>query len=286
MSDGITLNWVPLPGADILSYRLYRSMVGFKVSIVDPSLLVGLNLILTTQGGTPQTITFSGSSSALDQINAQIIGAHAYAAADPLATYFFVRSDVRTQPGAINITGGTANALLYVTPRLITERSESILLATIPALEDETATVEYVDLDGVSEDFYAISTVNHLTDESIKSTFRRPIDLTGPLCVLEGIVQDLSGRRVTDAKVTATLMGTPQSTSSAGQISNKPIRTLSGPDGRYSLAVLQGATIRIDIPLTGYSREILVPQKQFMFVTDLGSDDSAGLDIDRAPGSY
>ena len=153
MSNGITLNWVPLPGADILSYRLYHSMIGFKVSIVDPALLVGLDIVLTTQVGTPQTITFSGPTSVLDQINDQIIGAHAYAAADPLADYFFVRSDVRVQPGAINITGGTANLLLGIVPRLITERSESILLATIAALPDETETVEYIDLDGVSEDY-------------------------------------------------------------------------------------------------------------------------------------
>jgi len=279
----ITLNWVPLASADILSYKVYRSMIGFKADLALPVDLEGLTLVLAMQQGPVQTITFTGGLSVVEQINAQLVGGKAYAAADVLATYFFVRSDIRSAPGMIELLGGTANVLLNLIPRTITERSEDILLATVMPLVDETATVSYVDLDGVSQDYYAIATVNHLTDESMKSAFRQPITATGSLCVLSGIIENLAGARLADAEVTATLLGTPQNIAGAGQISKKPIRTLSGPDGRYSLAVLQCTIVRIDIPLIGYSREIAVPAQMFADIADLGSDDSANLQIDRTP---
>lgn len=276
----IKLNWLPLRGADILSYRVYRSMIGFKATLASPASVAGLSLILALNNGTAQTITFSGTDDIITQINAQLEGGKAYAAADPDAAYFFVRSDLREAPGSIEIFDSPALIELNLTARLITERSEDLFLTTVAALTDETLTVVYPDPDGVAQDYYAVSTVNHLTDESAKSAYRQAVTTTGNICVLEGIVEDLSGRRIADAKVTATLLGTPQQIAFGGQVSMRPLRTLSGPDGRYSVAVLQGMIIRLEIPLIGYSRAISVPTTLFAFVSDLDGDDAAQLKID------
>lgn len=280
----ITLNWVPLPGADVLSYRVYRSMIGFQVTLQLPASLAGQTLQLAFNGGLVQTVIFHGVLDIVSEINAQITGGRAFPAADPLAPYCFVRSDVRTAPGSVLIVGGTAVVALNTPPRYITEKSEDMLLVTIPALVDPTATVTLTDADGVHDDFYAISTVNHLGDESLKSAYRQPVTSTGALCVLEGIVSDLSGRRVPDAEVTAALIGTPQSILTGSHVSTKPLSTLSGSDGRYSLPVLQGMIVRIEIACIGYSRTITVPLTQFAFVSDLGGDDSAQLLMDENVG--
>lgn len=281
----ITLQWVPLEGADVSSYRVYRSMVGFRAALPSPSDLSGLTLILSVNGTTAQGITFDGVDDAVTAINTQLTGARAYAAADPDAAYLYVRSNIRTAPGSIEVVGGTALVLLNLAPRVITERSESQLLATVAVLTDPTATVSYDDPDGVSDDFYAVSTVDHLGDESLKSSYRRPVTATGNLCMLEGLVMDMTGRRIADAEVVVTPAPAPQGAVTGAQVSKRPLRTLTGPDGRYALPVLQGLSVQIEIHEIGFSRVVVVPATLFANVADLASDDSAQLQIDYNLGA-
>lgn len=281
----ITLSWTPLPGADVVAYRVYRSMIGFEAMLQLPSVLAGLTMQLVMNGGVLQTITFGGTLDPVSDINRQLTGGSAYNAADPAATYFYLRSDVRTYPGSILIAGGTALVALNVAPRFITEKSEDLLIATVAAPTDPSAGVTFVDADGVSDDYYAISTIDHLADESAKAAYRQAVTSVGEICVLEGLITDMTGRRVADVHVTAHLLCTPQSLASGAHISTHAITVLSGSDGRYTLPVLQGAIVRLEIAAIGYSRAISVPLAQYALVKDLASDDAAQLQMDELIGS-
>ncbi len=260
----ITLRWAPFPEANVVAYRVYRSIIGFRAPIVS---LNGLTLQLKMNGGATQTITFD-TSNIIQKINATLTGGRAYQSIED-AGYFLLRSDVRDAPGSVRIMGGTALTLLGQTARTISEKSETTLLAQVPALVDPNELVDYEDPDGALQDFYSLSTVDSFGNESLKTTPRQPITSTGPICVLEGIVVDLQGVRTPDAEVTAKLVRFPHKTGAVSQVTTAPICTLTGPDGRFSLVVLQCALIQLEVPALGFSRNITVPAKSYEFITDL-----------------
>jgi len=219
-----------------------------------------------------QTITFNGVTPVIDKINATLLGGRAYTSVvDPL--YFLVRSDIREGAGVVQIVGGTALGPLGLTARTISEKSESYVIATVAALIDPLLSLEFQDLDGVLQDWYAISTLDSFDNESIKTAFRQPLSTAGQICVLEGVVVDVQGVRIPDSEVTARLVAYPQLASTcATGVTIAPVSTLSGPDGRFSLPLLQGALVILEIPAMNFSKNITVPAKSFEFITDLGVD--------------
>jgi len=267
----IKLRWLPFPESNVSDYRVYRSIIGFRAPLVSLATLNSLTLQLKINGGALQTFTFDAVTAVVDKINATIIEGTAYLS-NVDSNFFFIRSNVRETPGSVQIVGGTAMALFSLTARLILQKSEDFLIAQIPALLDPTVTVEYQDPDGVLQDWYAISTVDSLTNESIKTAFRQPITTTGPVCVLEGIVVDIQGARLPDAKVTARLVKFPHSSGVATGVSVAPVTTLTGPDGRFSLPLLQCALVTLEIPVLKFAKQITVPAKGFEFITDLTVD--------------
>lgn len=271
----ITLTWSPFPEANVADYRVYRSMIGFVSPNVTTGGLDGLTLQLKMNGGSLQTITFDATTPTIDKINATLQGGQAYVSFDP--GQLLLRSDVRAAPGSVEIVGGTALSLLHESPRLITEKSEDMLLGTIPALVDPTATVTFVDHDGALQDFYAVTTLDSFANESLKTDYRQAILSTGSVCILEGLIADLQGVRIPDAKVVAKVISFPYSPSTPSHITLDPIATLSGPDGRYSLVLLQGAVVELQIVAVGFTQQITVPAAPFAFVSDLLSDDAARL---------
>ena len=269
----ITLRWAPFPGSNVASYKVWRSMVGFRgVVPLDTVSLAGKTLILRANGSAlSTTITFDGTTDLVGEINAFAAGFHAYAAAAGSDVYF-VRSDIREQPGSIQIVGGTALADLGLMPRIIVERSENDLVAQLAANPDPEVMVEYQDPDGCPQDWYGISTIDAHGNESRKSNFKQPITSTGPVCSIEGIITDLQGVRVPDAEISAKLVAFPHSPEAASHVTLNPIETRTGSDGRFSLVLLQGALVELKIPAIGYTRNIRVPDKSFVFVTDLRVD--------------
>lgn len=262
------LRWAPFPEADIASYHVYRSIIGFRALVLTPPDLDGKTLQLKMNGGTLQTITFDLLSGPVAKINATLTGGRAYTSIDdPL--YFYVRSDVREAPGSVQIVGGTALVSLGLATRTITEKSEVTLIAVVAALLDPLLVVEYEDKDGVLQDWYAISSIDQLANESLKTAFLQPISTTGKICVLEGVIVDMQGVRVPDAEITARLIAHPQTGTDAVGITLGPVNTLSGPDGRFSLPLLQGAQVFLEIPAIRFSKNIGVPAKSFEFITDL-----------------
>lgn len=261
----MTLRWLPYPESNVASYRVYRSMVGFSFPNVS---LAGLTLQLKLNGGNTQTFTFTADPPH-ETINATITGGKAYLSQD--SSKILVRSNIREAPGSVEIVGGTALVTMEQTPRVIAEKTEDVLLSTVPALVDPDEVVEFEDPDGVLQDFYAISTLDDLGNESSKTAYKQPIASTGPVCVLEGIISSIQGVRIPDAEVKATLLVAPH-VSQDSHIDKESVSVFSTPDGRFSIPLLQGSLVLLEIPSVKLSQEITVPEESYFFVKDLQTD--------------
>lgn len=271
----ISLKWAQYPEADVASFKVYRSIIGFRAPLA-----TGLNtktLQLKLNGGALQTITFD-TGSVVDKINSTLTGGRAYLSDS--GTEFLLRSDVRQSPGSVEIVGGTALVDLGLTARVITEKSEDELIATVTAPVDPEALVEFEDPDGTLSDYYALTTVDSMANESSKTNYRQPVTATGPLCVIEGTIINLQGVRMVDAEVTAFLQFPPEDDTMNVGITKDPIKTLSGPDGRFSLPLLQKALVRIEIPAISYTQYITVPEKAYALLNEIPVD----LDYQYPPG--
>jgi len=266
----ITLRWAPFPGADVASYNVYRSILGFEAPLPDPTALRGKTLIFRTNETSAQTITFD-SGSAVDKINSTIKGARAYTSlAD--STRFLLRNDVRSAPGSFQIIGGTALSLLGLTSKTIYERSDDTCISHVPASADPQGSIEFEDGDGVCQDWYTVTSVDHSGNDSAKAPYRQPTSFTGPVCVLEGIVTNLQGARMPDIEVIAKLVRYPQEIHKCPQVTLEPISVRTGSDGRFSIPLLQDTLVQIEIEAVGFSRDVTVPKKAYEFLTDLQVD--------------
>ena len=267
----ITLRWAPYPDANIAGYKVYRSFIGFIGSIPSGVDIDGKTLELKVNGGPLQTFTFNNIDTVIDTINDTIVGAEAFPSISD-ANKFIVRSQLRDAPGSVEIAGGTGLLDLGLTTRIISEKSEDILISSLAALEDPSEALTYDDLDGVLQDWYAISTISNVGSESAKTPYRQAIQFTGPLCVMEGIISDLQGLRLVDEEVKAKIIKIPQESPVRSSISKDWVSTLSGPDGRFSLPLLQGTIVKFEVPVLKFSRNIRIPYKAYEFVTDLLTD--------------
>lgn len=263
----IILRWVPIEGADIASYNIHRSMIGFKSTNEAPFGFSGENIKLKINNQDLQTITFTDDGNIgeiVDFLNARLVGATAYKAGG--SDHLIIRSDIREEPGFIEIVGGSALAKMGVSTRIISERSESVKIGTVPYSE-----LEYEDSDGVLEDFYGISTIDSLGNESNISALRQAINFTGPICVVEGCITDLQGMRVPDVKVLARIVTPPDGAEHTSIIKDE-VYVLTGEDGRFSLPILQGARVIFEIDDARVSDPITIPIQPYVFFDDLPID--------------
>jgi hypothetical protein len=266
----ITLRWAPFPEADVASYRVYRSIVGFVGFKDENAAIDGKTLELRINGGDLQVFTFNATDSIVDTINNSIVDGKAYEGSDP--DRFIVRSNIRTAPGSVEIVGGTALTNFNLSPKIVTEKSDLVHIATVMALEDSSTSVEFQDQDGTLYDWYAVSTIDSNGAESAKSQLLQPVTYTGPICVIEGVVTDLQGVRLVDEEVRAKIIVVPQITNARATISKDWVSTITNPDGRFSLPLLQGAIVKLEVPVTGLSRNIKIPEKAYEFLADIESD--------------
>src|SRR5208282_1509497 len=153
------------------------SIIGFEAPLGTPGVYNGLTLILNINGTGNQTFTFNGVDSPITTINATIVGGKAYLSYDGLN--FFVRDNLRVAPGNIQIVGGTAVAPLGLSARIIAQLSENFLIANVPFNVNPDQLVTYIDQNGVLQDYYAITTLDPLDNESLKTPFRQAISFTG-----------------------------------------------------------------------------------------------------------
>lgn len=269
----IILRWSQLPEADVASYNVYRSIIGFCAPLVPLATINGKTLELKLNGGPLLTVTFDGVTSIIDQVNGIIKGngGEAFPTSDTLS--WCLRSDLRCGPdGSVEIVGGTALADFLLTARVITEKSECIKMENVLAPADPLCPVEYIDPDGVFGDYYALTTISSLNQESLKTELQQPIEASGALCIIEGVVVNLQGARVPDIEVSAEIQIPPEATTQVNTITKDAITVLTGPSGRFRLALLQGALVEFKIPELNFSRMITVPNLSFVFINDLIED--------------
>lgn len=264
----IMLKWARFPESDISAYRVYRSMIGFRAPLAD---LTGKDLVLKINGGNPQHFNFTGPS-VVEAINSVITGGKASYSTDGI--HFLLRSNMRQAPGSVEIVSGSAMAVLGLTPHLITERSEADFLGEFLASLDPNTSEQFSDNDGTLQDFYAVSSINSAAVESLKTPWQQAITTAGPLCVIEGIISDLQGVRIPDAEIIATIQVPPERLRMT-YITKEPVRTLSSPDGRFSLPVLQGALVKLEIPQIGLTRMVTIPCKSYVLIQDILVDEDA-----------
>ena len=262
----ITLRWATFPESDTVSYNVWRSIIGFSAPLVD---LTGLSLHIRINGGDVQYFNFTGPM-VVEAINSVIEDGKAYFAQNGR---FIIRSNVRKAPGSVEIVGGTALGILNLVPKLITEKSDPELIASITANPDPTTMEVFYDHDGAIEDYYSISTINSISSESMRSPWAQPIQTAGPVCVLEGVIADLQGVRIPDAEIIATIQTPPKKLTMA-YITKEPIITRSGPDGRFSLPLLQCALVKLEIPAIGYMQMVTIPERSYILIQDLLVDEN------------
>jgi hypothetical protein len=167
----ITLRWSSAAGVDVASYKIYRSIVGFKAPVLTPAELNGLTLQLRLNGSATQTIAFDGTTATVDLINSLISGGRAYLSAVD-SDFFIFRSNTRTELGSVEIVGGTSLTLLGLTAREITTKSEDSLASSVTDAGEDSFT--YIDYDGASDDWYAITSVSSRGSESVKTDYIQP----------------------------------------------------------------------------------------------------------------
>jgi hypothetical protein len=117
------------------------------------------------------TVTFDGVSSAVANINAVATGG--LASVSQVDEGFFIFRATQAD-SIVKITGGTALSLLGLSVRDITEKSENFLIGSVVDAGEDA--LSFIDHDGTSRDWYAVSTVNSFSiapffEESAKSAF-------------------------------------------------------------------------------------------------------------------
>lgn len=263
----INLKWAKYPESDVVKYRIYKSIIGFNAIKAAPSVLLGKTLSFSFNGGAVQNILFHGTASIIDQINAAIVDGKAYQSlAD--SGFFYLRGNLRVSPGSLELKTCDALSILGLTAHIITEQSEMFQIGEISANQTDGSVELFSDADGSMYDFYAISSVNSIGDESLKTPLRQAVDTSGQLCVIEGFVCDIQGSRIPDAEIKITLQEIPKNMDNVF-LTKEPILSYSGPDGKVSIPVLRGALVKVEISAVSLSRNVTIPDKAFVFLSDL-----------------
>lgn len=262
----ITLKWSPISGADITTFKIFRSMIGFVTPNLAPyGLINGDDLKLKINGEATQTVTFDQNYNADDMVtylNTKFEDIVAYKSADSEAIY--IRTKLREAGCSIEIVGGSAMAKMGLSARVIGEQTEFFLIGTNPG-----DCYEFIDPNGVIQDFYALSTVDSKGNESKRTTAIQAVKFTGDICVVEGLVFDLQGVRRQDVKVTAKIVCPPEQVGRGGYITDDQVSTLTGEDGRFSLPILQGTKVIFEIDDARVSDPVEIPASAIVYFGDL-----------------
>lgn len=153
---------------------------------------------------------------------------------------------------------------IELTPN-VEEIDQLELLATLGPDE-----FSYIHAIGTINDYYGISTVNSLGQESKISPLKNAEDYVPPLCRIIGRIVNLQGARVADAVVKAHVLQIPEYPGMERiLITKQEVKTLTGIDGKFSLQVLQGAEILLEIDSIRVSDPIKVPNLPIVKYIDL-----------------
>lgn len=257
----ITLRWSLFleEETEITSYNVYRCMIGLMIPYW--SVEEGSTITLKINNGDPVTLVLPKLNT-IQYINANLPNATAKYSWD--GEFIIIRSNIKTAPGSIQVLTNS----LGIPQRTITEGSEELLVEVVTSSKKDDDIEVFVDRDGDPDDHYAISSNNSEGKESLKTPWRKSIPAIAPICVIEGVIADIQGVVLPDVEVIATLHETPRARSLA-YITKEPVRTITAPDGRFSLPLLQGILVKLEIPAIGYSQMVTIPKRPYIFLQEL-----------------
>ena len=262
----INLKWRLNNDESVASTEVYRSIIGFKTGNLFPyGIASGDTLLIKVNGGLEQTLTFpeeTDINTLVDFINEGLTDANCYLST--IDSSFIIRSNTREAPGSVEISGGTALVKFGISLGVITEKSSVNHIGSVPH-----GTNIFADLNGTVHDYYCLATINTFGDLSQKTNMNQAVSFGAPICVIEGKVADLQGRRISDVEVTARIIERPQVLDPSTTIIKDELSTLSGEDGRFSLPILQGAKVIFEINRTRISDPIEIPAQDFEFFNNL-----------------
>lgn len=123
------------------------------------------------------------------------------------------------------------------------------------------------DLDTLDQFLYTVSAT---TGGPPIDDFERTVDIikatsadseTAPnlsTCIVKDHIADLSGAPIENVSVSARLLALPTIVSGVG-VENQIVSTTTDANGFFQMTLIQGATVDVVIPSTGYRRTIVVP---------------------------
>lgn len=98
-----------------------------------------------------------------------------------------------------------------------------------------------------------------------------PLVLTVPSekCIISGNLIDIGGEPGTGQTIRASVMSSPSKSSGGSIIVSDPIDHRPDAMGNFSIALLRGETVIIDIPRAGIRQQIVVPDQPSALLLDL-----------------
>lgn len=137
-------------------------------------------------------------------------------------------------------------------------------------IADVLATVgRIIDLSGTVTDIYRLIGEAADTELWVPTVSFTAQSTLAPQCTVTGTVVDLQGNPVFNTEVRAELL-TVEGFSNDGQgIVDTEVSVLTDAVGGFSMILIQGATVRFEIPKANWSRPVLIPEKGSVDFRDL-----------------
>jgi hypothetical protein len=254
----VNVEWLKFSQPGIVTYKVFSTFAGFSGKLVN---LSGKTLIISLDGGDPQTITFGGDI--IRSFHEQVEGGRAYV--DFSGNAFTFRSNNKAKDATLSIIGGTAVPFLDIEGDFVLEPKE---LGEISAITN-SCNLSFVDHDGSYMDHYIVVAMDENGVAVDQSEPFRALNSEASICVLEGILFDITGMPAVDAEIKILPAIYDQRPTEIGKLTNSLKSFMTRPNGFFSIPLVKCATVHVNIPLVGYSGYINVPDQDFVFLNEL-----------------
>jgi len=254
----VLVQWNKFPQSDIATYQIKSVFAGFSGDNVN---LSGLTLEISLDGEAPQIMTFSNDI--LKSFREQIDGGKAYI--DFSKNQFTFRSNNKSMSATVEVSGGTAVPFLNLQgPYNMSSR----VLGLVENSLGKTC-FSFYDRNGSFLDHYIVEALDE-DDNILGQTLPfRPLASEAPVCVLEGVLYDISGVAAVDREIKVSPSIYDERMTPEGKLVVDPRVFMSRANGFFSLPLLRCATVHLAIPSARYSGYITIPDQDFVFLNDL-----------------
>lgn len=260
----INLSWSTYNDSSVDTFNVYRSITGISIPFPN-SLQSGDVLQFSATSPTVQrvTITATDITSVVAAINTQ--GKGIQATANTASTAILLRCTATVNP-KLKLYPCTFLTDTGIPVQLVAPKMNPSLVGTVAGV---TAPSNYTfsDADGSPYDYYYITSVKSSV-ESIPSIWQKPLVTPESLCVIEGRVKSLQNNPIVGAEVKMSPIGGVATSDSSGVVF-PPLIAYTDDLGRWSLPVLQGTQLLVQIPSVGYNQVVEIPAQSYELFSNL-----------------